>query len=307
MFVLQGKFRFVPKEMPQEPEDWWPARVHANLTSALENQAEFPERLSPDAWKWHRSVPYDQLPLEVTHVPLGSWLAARLAFIAGDEDALRGLLLEQVKATADGHEFSLALGVFTPSEDDQLAAIYLVLDAEQIRIEGFSTAEYARAIDDDLMSALCHRALEDLALCALPLDDKTIGYDGQRFYGERQRVSRFEEIVAEERRVHDLAAENIELPPGEDGPATHPELLRQLGEYIRAETADGQFILDNLQYLRSAKLDDTYYLIWEYRETAGRRCYATFAHAPTGDVMSYNDAGELTPEQYIYADYKQWF
>lgn len=307
MLNLLGTFRYEPRPLPPSPEDWWPARVTANLTTALENVAEFPQRLCPDAWKWFRGVPYDQLPLEVVEVPLGSWLAARLASIAGGEDALKELLAREVKATLDGHEFALELGVFSTSNEEQIAAIKLVFDLTQARIEGFSTHQYSRIIDDDLMAVLCRDALTGLVACALTLDDRTLGYDGERFYGEAPRVSRFVEIVEEERRVNELAKEEIELAPGEDGPATNPELLRTLSEYIQAEMTSETFILDNLQYLRSAKIDDTYYLIWEYHERDGRRCYATFAHSPSGNVMSYNPAGALTPEQYIFADYQQWF
>ncbi|HTN74036.1 MAG TPA: hypothetical protein VL096_02270 [Pirellulaceae bacterium] len=307
MLTLQGQFRYEPQPLPESPEDWWPARVQANITAALENQSDFPQRLCPDAWKWFRGVSYDQLPLEVIEVPRGSWLAARLAGACEGEAELAGLLKEHVKATVDGHELSLELSVFTRDSNEQVAAIALVFDAAQIRIEGFSTHEFHRIIDDDLMAILSRDALTALAVCKFTLDDQLLGYDGAQFYGETTRASRFVEFVEEERRVTELTKEAIELAPGQDEPANNAEVLRQVADYVRAEAHDNLFILDSLQYLRSAKVDETYYLIWEYHETDGRRCYVTFAHSPTGHVLSYNAAGDLTPEQYIYADYQHWF
>ncbi len=307
MMRMTGQFQYESKPLPPEPEDWWPARVLADMTASLENHADFPQRLCPDAWKWYRGVRYDLLPLEVTVVPRGSWLIARLASLAGGSDELQAVLHRQLKATGEGEEFSLPLSVQTPTGDEQIAVVQLVFDAEQVRVEGFALPVFAKAIDDDLLNILCPHALTSLVECRFELDGQPLGYDGEHFYGERVETSRFEEIVAEEKRVAELAQQNIELAPGDDGPATNAALLRHMAEYLRNETRDGQFIADNLQYLRSAKIDETYYLIWEYIEADGRRCYTTFAHAPTGDVMSYTDAGHLTPEQYIFADYQQFF
>lgn len=91
-----------------------------------------------------------------------------------------------------------------------------------------------------------------------------------------------------------------------DSPEGCPRTMAEIQDYLRIEDADAESVESrDLTFLRTALVDKTKYWIWEYYEQDGAHCYVTVALESDGqDCLGMDgDWHNLTPEQYILADY----
>ncbi len=97
----------------------------------------------------------------------------------------------------------------------------------------------------------------------------------------------------------DLANVSVTFPSLDDKEtARQSEFIKELSEYLSMEEGEG-FSPADLQFLRSAQVEDTKYWIWSYDES-----YAMVSEdSKGGQCQTCNFQDGLTPEQAILADY----
>lgn len=101
----------------------------------------------------------------------------------------------------------------------------------------------------------------------------------------------------------DFAALDVDFPPlPDDQTRRYPEFEEELVEYMQLE---GEEIdRDSLKFLRSARLNEWSYWIWEVELPEGDKGYATAALGNNQQRLSYDqDWNGLTPEQFLLADH----
>jgi hypothetical protein len=264
----------------------------------------YPRELAPDAWVFTKDLAEDAQRMKVHFVPKGSWLVARLAFLAKDSNAL----VEALVSTRDiinTAVFSLALDVREVATGKSVGCVSIIFSFDEIRVEGRSQRGLDRPIVNDLQNILFAGGLQDVAVCSYSLDGKNLGWNGKKFLGEGMRKSRFALIREDDKAYGKLAKRRVKLSAGDASAAHDPNVLAWIGDYLKLETADCEFLEGNLRYLRSARIEEAHYSIWEYHESDGTKCYVTLCIGPKGSVLGMREAWKFTPEQYIYGDYHE--
>lgn len=71
--------------------------------------------------------------------------------------------------------------------------------------------------------------------------------------------------------------------------------------YLRAEAAPEEPTAGDLRFLRTARVLNRDYWIWEFIESNGAQCYVTVSHSDDGRTTTGYDENydHLTPEQYM--------
>jgi hypothetical protein len=111
--------------------------------------------------------------------------------------------------------------------------------------------------------------------------------------------------------LEDLYKINVSFPNAEgDSESTCPVSMKDILEYLDLEApggknAGGEMIIEfELNFLRTALVNETKYWIWSFLDEDDTECYVTVSLPPSGPAcLGYNDSFGLTPEQYIIADY----
>lgn len=106
----------------------------------------------------------------------------------------------------------------------------------------------------------------------------------------------------------DLAKLNVQFPRlNPDAPETCPVAMKDLLEYLNIEGSDGEKVIraKDLKFLRTALVGEARYWIWRLKDGFGDDSYATVCERDNIGLISGYDANyfELTPEQYLLADY----
>lgn len=109
----------------------------------------------------------------------------------------------------------------------------------------------------------------------------------------------------------DLATVEVDFArlPG-DSPASCPVPMNEVLEYLAMEVPDGASLqADGLEFVRTARVEDTDYWIWSFSEPDGQPAYVTvFVNADGTTTVGYEaNEYELRPEQFILGDYHQVF
>jgi hypothetical protein len=76
-------------------------------------------------------------------------------------------------------------------------------------------------------------------------------------------------------------------------------------EYVRMESADTDAAeRTRLRFVRTARVADAQYWMWEYSEADGDVCYVIFRRNPDGSTyLGLTEPNGLSHEQYLLADY----
>ena len=99
---------------------------------------------------------------------------------------------------------------------------------------------------------------------------------------------------------------NVEFPPlADDSAASSPIPMSEVLDYLHAEAAPEEPSEADLQFLRTARVEDADYWIWRYVESDGAECYVTVSSRSDGsNTLGYEENYEsLTPEQFMLAEY----
>jgi hypothetical protein len=300
--LFEGDYRF---EWPSTLDaSAFPSSVYSTLVAGDGSGPPYPRELYPDAYVFTKDLAPDAQPMKVHFVPKGSWLVARLAFLAKDAKLLAEALVP-TRDTIGNPVFSLALDVCDVATGKSVGRVSIIFSFDEIRVEGRAEKRLDRKIVHDLGSILFAGGLRDVAVCKYALEGKDLGWNGKKFLGEGMRKSRFALIREDDKAYEKLAKRRVKLPTGDDSAASDPKVLAWIADYLALETADGEYIEGNLQYIRSATIDDAHYSIWEYHESDGTKCFVTLSDGPNGAVLGMRDAWKFTPEQYIYGDFHE--
>ncbi len=103
----------------------------------------------------------------------------------------------------------------------------------------------------------------------------------------------------------------VELPRlSPDSQATCPLSMQDIQAYLDQETrgvhdpSDWGIPEFNLQFLRTALVEGSWYWIWRFADVDGAECFLTVSLNPDRKrVIGYDECFGLTPEQFILADY----
>jgi hypothetical protein len=87
-----------------------------------------------------------------------------------------------------------------------------------------------------------------------------------------------------------------------------PRKVREILEYLRRE-GEEQITKNSLMFLRTARVAEAKYWIWEFYDSENRKCYVTVSQAQNGSTcIGYEeDYYHLTPEQFMLGDYHHIF
>jgi hypothetical protein len=108
----------------------------------------------------------------------------------------------------------------------------------------------------------------------------------------------------------DLAKIKVTFPfLVDNSPKSCPSAIDEIQEYLSRESPDKTVTKSRpLNFLRTAKVGQTDYWIWSFRESDGARAYVTVSRGPDGVDIGYSpDFYNLTPEQFILGDYHEVF
>lgn len=113
----------------------------------------------------------------------------------------------------------------------------------------------------------------------------------------------YEEMPEDNKELSKIA---IDFPHVTFDEVSAPEVIEpHLLDYLKREgySPDGE-----LKFLRTAKVEDTVYWIWNFISD-GEKTYATATQDKNGDTSlgCDTDCYGLTPEQYILGDYHECF
>jgi hypothetical protein len=94
---------------------------------------------------------------------------------------------------------------------------------------------------------------------------------------------------------------------GEDE-STCPAEMSEILEYLEIEMAE-ECEADDLEFIRTARLEDKVYWIWRTEDEAGEEVYVSVSRSDAGQVTlgSYDNDEGFTPEQYIFGEYHEYF
>ena len=98
---------------------------------------------------------------------------------------------------------------------------------------------------------------------------------------------------------------DVEFPRlEEDSAASSPVPMSEILRYLHAEAAPDEPTEADLQFLRTARVEDADYWIWRYVESDGAECYVTVSRGPNGQTMlGYEENYDrLTPEQFMLGE-----
>lgn len=63
-------------------------------------------------------------------------------------------------------------------------------------------------------------------------------------------------------------------------------------------------VTDHLKFIRTAQVEASQYWLWSYTKSDGEACYVFIRQRIDGEtLLSITNTGNLTPEQYLLADY----
>ena len=106
----------------------------------------------------------------------------------------------------------------------------------------------------------------------------------------------------------DIAKIEIDFPRlPDDTAASCPCPVHEIIDYLHLE---GETVTANdLEFIRTAQVEDHRYWIWRFRDEDGEECYVTvWFRSDRTQCVGYNDNYYgLTPEQFILADYHDVF
>ena len=104
----------------------------------------------------------------------------------------------------------------------------------------------------------------------------------------------------------ELPTLDVELPLlAGNSAASSPVPTTEILEYLAHEAAPEQPTESDLQFLRTARVEDADYWIWRYDESTGAQCYVTVSRRPDGQTtLGYEENYDrLTPEQFMLGEY----
>ena len=282
-------------------DEWRGTVIVSELQNHFECHSDFPRTLCPDSWRWYSTRPDDPKPKQVVHIPLGSWLLARLTFLLGEQNASDYIRIDE-------DEYRMDLDVVSDSSE-QMGCITVFSDLNQIRTVGQThLASQPDTVISALCDALCCRP-DDLAVCRLEIADGVVGWDGCSFYGAHVRPSRFATFAQRDvhQQIEDLSTRSVTFPRMDDESfAESKETVHSIIQYLRTEGDGDSLDAEDLHFLRSARVEASAYWIWKYLERDGTVCYVTISDGPNGICLGTSDSYGLSPEQYIYGDHKGW-
>ena len=106
----------------------------------------------------------------------------------------------------------------------------------------------------------------------------------------------------------DLASVKVEFPHlAENREESCPVPMEQIVEYL---TLEGEAVRrEALRFVRTAKVADSDYWVWEFSDSDGNRCYVTVSKNERGQTCTGYDVDwhGLTAEQYMLGDYHNVF
>ena len=112
----------------------------------------------------------------------------------------------------------------------------------------------------------------------------------------------------------DLSTINVEFPYlKENTAASCPVSINEVMEYLAMESPDGGHLkLDDLEFIRTAKIRRSRYWIWQFYESDGAHCYVTVSaerrFIQLQVCIGYDEnCFNLSPAQYILSDYCQCY
>src|SRR5262245_54621798 len=84
-----------------------------------------------------------------------------------------------------------------------------------------------------------------------------------------------------------------------------PVMEDRVFDYVRLESADrDKSERIRLRFVRTARVADVSYWLWEYTEEDGQLCYVCFRQNADGStVLGISESNNLSHEQYLLADY----
>ncbi len=228
---------------------------------------------------------------------MGSWLCARLAYLLGGQDQFAGCLSRTI---VHGEKvLCICIDVLDATHGVPVGRLNIRFNQNLVCLEGTHDGNTGDAIIDDFQRLLLASAMT-IAKCSLKVGHLAVGWDGQAFHGQQMRTSVIADEVAVEKLGEYALTHDIQLGTGDDSVSTDETTLKQIGKYLAIESSDCRFIPTNLRYLRSALIDTARYWIWEYLESDGTKCYVTIREAGRAASLDVDDAGSMTPEQYIH-------
>ena len=90
-----------------------------------------------------------------------------------------------------------------------------------------------------------------------------------------------------------------------DSPLSCPDTDDDIFDYVQSESADTEAAeRERLRFVRTARVADADFWLWEYTESDGELCYVTFQRHPDGSSMlGLASSNGLSHEQYLLAEY----
>ena len=90
-----------------------------------------------------------------------------------------------------------------------------------------------------------------------------------------------------------------------DSPRSCPDTEDEIFDYVQTESADTDAAeRERLRFVRTARVADADFWLWEYTESDGELCYVTFQRHPDGSSMlGLASPNGLSHEQYLLAEY----
>lgn len=99
---------------------------------------------------------------------------------------------------------------------------------------------------------------------------------------------------------------NVEFPRlSNDSASSSAVPMSEVLEYLEGEAAPETPSEADLQFLRTARVEDADYWIWRFKESDGAECYVTVSReADGGTTIGYEENYDgLTPEQFMLGEY----
>lgn len=93
-------------------------------------------------------------------------------------------------------------------------------------------------------------------------------------------------------------------------PSTCPEAISDILDYLDVEAPGGSesgsenVIQFDLQFVRTALVNDDKFWLWRFKAEDGLDCYVSVRQTPDGQtILGFDEAFGLTPEQWLVLDY----
>jgi hypothetical protein len=108
--------------------------------------------------------------------------------------------------------------------------------------------------------------------------------------------------------LKDLSFDLPLLTPND--PSGCPRSRTEILQYLDVEAPGGSesgseaVIQFDLDFVRTALVNDSKYWLWRFKADAGLDCYVAVRETPAGDsILGFDEAFGLTPEQWLVLDY----